>query len=88
MTTEKTEYSQKDAQPIALYGKDNSDAREVYPILRDMFNPGLMIPQYDDITITRSGGTISTVVFSLSSSTVMTLNVTYSSGAVTNIVRT
>jgi hypothetical protein len=77
MTTIKREFGQQDAQPIVLYAKDDADAREAYPLLRSMFNPGLQIPVHDTVLITYSSSLMSTIHYVASGSTVATLTLSY-----------
>ena len=87
MTTVKTEFSAGDANPVVLYGKDNADAREAYPILRSFFSPGFQIPAYESILVTYSSGNPTHVYFISSGSTVASLLVTYSSGNPTHVYK-
>jgi len=52
MTTIRKEFSAEDANPVVLYGKDDADSRDSFPITRDFFSPGFQIPTYDRISIT------------------------------------
>ena len=88
MTTVKTEFSAGDAAPVVLYAKTNADAREAYPLLQGMFNPGFSISEYDEIALSYTSGDLTGVVYKLLGATVATLTLGYTSGNLTSVIKT
>ena len=95
MVVKKKIYGATDAKEVVLYLADDKDSELSSPVTAAMLNPGLAIPEYDQIDLTyisagsNGAGEISTVIYKLSAVSVATITITYnSSDTIASVVKT
>lgn len=81
--TRKKEYGAQDANPVVLHAKRSADDAWAYPVLQGMF--GFEVPSYDSMLLTTTTGNLTHVHYVSSGSTVATILITYSSGAISHV---